>query len=91
MRVTPPLPFLQGFRQYAKGRYAARENPIISYADINLYFRKGPIFIKKHNKREYFARSLSSRFLAVISVFTNFNIDYGRSNTRESNKQTHQS
>ena len=26
--------------QYAKGRYAVRKNPVISYADINFYFKK---------------------------------------------------
>ena len=25
--------------QYAKGRYAARRNSVISYADINFYFK----------------------------------------------------
>jgi len=72
MRVTPPLPFLQGFRQYAKGRYAARENPIISYADINLYFRKGPIFIKKHNKRDI--QRQITLFFASLALFGHFNI-----------------
>ena len=30
--------FLDG-TQYAKGRYAVRINPVISYADINFYFQ----------------------------------------------------
>ena len=36
--------------QYAKGQYAGRKNPVISYADINFYFKTGSIFINKHNK-----------------------------------------
>ena len=46
MRLTPP-PFgtqysgggLDG-TQYAKGWYAVRRNSVISYADINFYFKK---------------------------------------------------
>jgi len=43
MRVTSPLwyavfSFLHG-TQYAKGRYAVRINSVISYADINVYFK----------------------------------------------------
>jgi len=34
MRVTPP----SSGTQYAKGRYAVRKNPVISYADIIFYF-----------------------------------------------------
>ena len=43
MRVTPPF-WYAVFRgcldgtQYAKGRYAVRNNFVISYADINFYF-----------------------------------------------------
>jgi len=43
-RVTPPPFWYAVFRgglggtQYAKGRYAVRKNPVISYADINFYF-----------------------------------------------------
>ena len=47
MRVTPPPPFWYAvFRrvldgtQYAKGWYAVRRNSVISYADINFYFKK---------------------------------------------------
>jgi len=45
MRVTRPLlvrsiqVFLDG-TQYAKGWYAVRRNSVISYADINFYFKK---------------------------------------------------
>ena len=45
MRVTPPFWYavfkgdLDG-TQYAKGRYAVRRNSVISYADINLNFKK---------------------------------------------------
>jgi len=42
---TPP-PFCTKYSgvldgtQYAKGRYAVRKNPVMSYADINFYFKK---------------------------------------------------
>ena len=46
MRVTPPF-WYAVFRgggldgtQYAKGWYAVRRNSVISYADINFYFKK---------------------------------------------------
>ena len=42
-RVTPPFlvrSIQGGFRQYAKGRYAVRRDSVISYADINFYFKK---------------------------------------------------
>ena len=39
-----------GSTQYTKGWYAERKNPIISYTDISFYFKKGPIFSKKHIK-----------------------------------------
>jgi len=37
--------YLDG-KQYAKGRYAVRKNPVISYADIIFYFKK-----KKNSSR----------------------------------------
>ena len=46
MRVTPPF-WYTVFRgggldgtQYAKGRYAVRKYPVISYADIDFYFKQ---------------------------------------------------
>ena len=49
-KITPegdPPPFYYAvFRgvldgtQYAKGRYAVRKNPVISYADIDFYFKR---------------------------------------------------
>jgi len=45
VRVIPPFwyavfrGFLDG-TQYAKGWYAERRNSVISYADINVYFKK---------------------------------------------------
>ena len=45
MRVTPPF-WYAVFRevldgtQYAKGWYAVRRNSVISYVDINFYFKK---------------------------------------------------
>ena len=45
-RVTPPPFWYAVFRdfldgtQYAKGWYAVRRNSVISYADINFYFKK---------------------------------------------------
>ena len=45
MRVTPPFWYAVfwgclGGTQYAKGRYAIHKNPVISYADMNIYFKK---------------------------------------------------
>jgi len=63
-------------------------------------FKKGPIFIKKHNKGDMytklnnciFSRDRFARvFWGVISAFINLNIDLRRPKTRKSNKQTHQS
>ena len=43
-RVTPPplvrsIQFFVDGTQYAKGRYAVRKDPVISYADIILYLK----------------------------------------------------
>ena len=83
--------------QYAKGRYAVRESLLISYADINSYFKKVQFSpknttrgAKKVNKSNFFTRSLRSRlFKKIISAFINLNIDLGRSKNRNSNKQKH--
>ena len=54
LRVTPPF-WYAVFRgdldrtQYAKGQYAVRRNSVISYADINVYFKKVQFSSKKHN------------------------------------------
>ena len=48
MRVTPPPLLVRSIQggggldgtQYAKGWYAVRRNFVISYADINFYFKK---------------------------------------------------
>ena len=57
LRVTPHflVRSIQGvFRRYAvrKGRYAVRKNPVISYAYINVYFKKVKFSSRKHNKRD---------------------------------------
>jgi len=77
--------------QYAKGRYAVRRNSVISYADINLYFKKVLFSSKSTTHVTYkVARSLRSRFFGIISAFINVNMDLGRSKSSEFNKQTHQ-
>jgi len=55
------------------------------------------IFIKKHNKRDIqcqttqnCSRARLARVFVVILAFINLNIDFGRSKTTNSNKQTHQ-
>ena len=40
--------------QYAKGRYAVRRNSVISYADINFYFKKVQFSLKKHNTHDMY-------------------------------------
>jgi len=57
MRVTPPFlvrTIQGGLRrtQYAKGRYAVRKNPVLSYADINFYFKKVQFSLRIINKRD---------------------------------------
>ena len=90
MRVTPPSFWYAIFRgnldgtHYAKGRYAVRRNSVISYADINFYFKKVQFSLKKHNTHDIqsqitlkkFARSLRSRFFGLISAFIYFNMDF---------------
>ena len=44
-RLTPIL-----LVRSSQCRYAVRTYYVISYADINFYFKKGPIFIKNHSK-----------------------------------------
>jgi len=48
--MTPLPPLVRsiqgGFRRYAKGRYAVRRNSVISYADINFYFKKVQFTLK---------------------------------------------
>ena len=80
---TPPIWYavfkgLLDGTQYAKGQYAGRKNPVISYADINFYFKKVQF------------SSINTTNVVVISAFINLNIDFGRSKTRNS-KKTHQS
>jgi len=44
---------IQGFldgTQYAKGRYAVRKNPVISYADIIFYYKKVKCSLKTATK-----------------------------------------
>jgi len=99
---TPPLWYavfkgdLDG-TQYAKGRFAVRRNSVISYADINLYFKKIQFSSKTQHtwhtmskNSKTIARSLRSRFFGDISAFLNLNMDFGRSKYRKFNKQTHQ-
>ena len=108
MRVTTPFwyavfrVFLDG-TQYAKGWYAVRRNSVISYADINFYFKKVQFSsrnttnvickVKKLlinvRSRARFARVF--RGWGVITAFMILNIDFGRSKTRKSNKQTQHS
>ena len=42
-----------GGTQYAKGRYAVRRNSVISYADINFYFKKVPFSSKNTTHMTY--------------------------------------
>jgi len=56
---------------------------------------KGPIYIKKHNKRDKQSQTFSrarfaSAFLGLFQHFINFNNDFARSKTRKYHKQTHQ-
>ena len=60
--------------QYAKGRYAVRKNPVISYAVIKFCFETVLFFIKKYNERDVliqitlkqFARSLRLRLFSLF-------------------------
>jgi len=58
LRVTPPF-WYAVFRgnldgtQYAKGRYAVRRNSVISYADINFYFKKVQFLSKNTTRMTY--------------------------------------
>ena len=75
-----------GCRRYAVHKWSVRSSQKSCYIvrRHQFLFLKGPIFSKKHNKREiqlnnseFFARSIRSRYLGVILAFINLNIDFG--------------
>jgi len=71
---------------YATGRYAKHKNSVISYADINVYFKN--VQCSSRNTTNVTYKVKKTRALWVISAFINLNIDFERSKTRKSNKQT---
>ena len=84
--------------QYAKGRYAVRRNSVISYADINFYFKKVQFSLKRNNtlgiQSQISLKKLRARFAGAF--WAHFNIyklkhgfyDWGRSTSRKFNKKT---
>ena len=85
---------IQGvFRRYAVRKGSVRSTQKSCYIVRSYLFLllKGPIYIKKHNKRDVqsqiiqnFSRARYARaFLGVISAFINLNNDFARSKTRK--------
>jgi len=71
---TPPLGMqysggdLDG-TQYAKGRYAVRRNFVISYADINFYFKKAQFSSKNTTHMTYTVKTLNKMRACFARAF----------------------
>jgi len=84
LRVTPPILVrsIQGvLRRYAVRKGSVRSTQKSCYIVRRHLFLllKGPLFIKKHTKRDIQSQiilTLRSRFLGVISAFINLNNDF---------------
>jgi len=69
--------------QYAKGRYAVRRNSVISYADINCYFKK--VQLSSQTQHTWHTKSINSKkncalatlaLFGLISAFLNLKMDF---------------
>ena len=99
-RGWPPPPLVRSIQRgvldcthYAKGRYAVRENPVLSFADIIFYFKRSNFHQKAKPTwiQSQFTLNFSRARFVRISAFVNINNDFGRSKIKKSNKQIHQS